>query len=278
MLGLVELALIIALGLALGEIAWKLVPPAPGLPAVSAITRTTPPADMHISGSTRVANNVVDTNAIKALFGRAEAVEQTGPLFVPERETPIDLTLKGVLAYRISGTKLALIAQGNQAETLYALGERVSGAEIIQIDSRRVLLRRNGVTESLTLKVETLQTVADDDAREGIRAVGGHERVVKREAFERELGNLSQLVQQAHTEPYTENGRPVGIRLVRIEDGSLFYELGLRAEDVIRSVNGAPVRNTEDALKAYEAVRFSNSYAIDVTREGRELTLNYSIQ
>jgi general secretion pathway protein C len=270
-----ELALVFALAFSSAQLLWKVLP-APESGGADVTLAPEPDAAQPDANRLAGASARVSLDEIKNLFGPATAVERTRKTLMASRETPLDLTLKGVIAYRISGTKLALIADGKKDEAVYALGDTVAGAEIVEIDNRRILLRRNGQTESLTLKVERLKTI--DDAEDAIREVGENERVVDKAVFDRETQDLSRLVQQARTAPYTENGRPAGIKVVAIEDGSLFAELGLRADDVIRAVNGAPVRTTEEALQAYESVRFSRSYAIGVVRAGREMTLNYTIQ
>ncbi|MCA8967693.1 MAG: PDZ domain-containing protein, partial [Planctomycetes bacterium] len=144
------------------------------------------------------------------------------------------------------------------------------------IEPRRVILRRNGITESLTLEVELLQRVDGNDDRAADNP--GRQRFVERATFEREIEDLPRLVRQAQAVPYSENGSPVGLRVVRIEQGSVFHDLGLEPEDVIRSVNGTPVRNVAEARAAYETFKNAGAYAIGVLRDGRELTLNYSIR
>lgn len=270
-LRLVEFALGVTLAVQLAGLAWLIAPSAPpsgaerGAPAPGAAPRA--PAD---------AVTVYAGSPLAQLFGTPSAATPAVAELEPQRETPLDLKLKGVLAERDGEQQFALIAQGSSQEKVYAPGDVIAGAEILRIEPRRVILRRNGITESLTLEVELLQRVDGNDDRAADNP--GRQRIVERATFEREIEDLPRLVRQAQAVPYSENGSPVGLRVVRIEQGSVFHDLGLEAEDVIRSVNGTPVRNVAEARAAYETFKNAGAYAIGVLRDGRELTLNYSIR
>lgn len=77
--------------------------------------------------------------------------------------------------------------------------------------------------------------------------------------------------------PNTEGGL-----LVReIQAGGLYERLGLRAGDVIRSVNGQPVNNMDDVAKVYQqlgGVEQARNVVIEVTRAGKAETLYYQFQ
>ena len=54
------------------------------------------------------------------------------------------------------------------------------------------------------------------------------------------MQRLPEILNQARTAPYWDNdGLEAGFRVVGIESGSLFEELGLRQEAVIVALNGA---------------------------------------
>ncbi|MGY8815107.1 MAG: PDZ domain-containing protein, partial [Gammaproteobacteria bacterium] len=90
--------------------------------------------------------------------------------------------------------------------------------------------------------------------------------------------NLPRLLRQAKAIPHSVNGENQGFKVVEIQEGSIFQDLGLQQEDVIRSVNGTPIRTAEDALNAYRKLRTSNSFQLDLLRSGRSMTLNLSVQ
>jgi type II secretion system protein C len=276
-----EAVLVIVLAISLAELAWDLVP----LPDQAAVFVDN---GRDVSGSLQPSNTEgmpqgKVSPALKSMFGTVDYADQAIDVTGPVQETRLDLTLKGIIADNASGNRLALIARGGMKEEIYRVGDEIEGAEIMQIGSRRVLIRRNGVTEALNLEIQKLtesKPVGDNSGytRNGVRKVGDYERVVSQQALRQQLKNLPQLLQQARTVPHIEDGVQAGFRVVGIQSGSVFADLGIEQEDVIRSVNGTPVRTVEEALNAYRSLRTQTAFQVDLLRQGREVTINFSIQ
>ena len=280
-----ELSLVVLLAFASADLLWTLFP-APGLTPKADVTPIADGVASPFGGHLRASVDRVALSDAKLLFGgeQGRGRSERGPdVAEPTRETALDLELKGVLAHREIDKQLALIARAGRPEAVYARGDVISGARIVQIEARRVILDHDGVIESLTLEVEKLERVGDVLAEggvhnTGIRLTGDNQRVVARDEFQRQVAALGDLVKQAQAVPHLENGEPAGLRVTRIQAGSVFADLGLQQQDVIRSVNGSPVRTARDAMQAYEALKSANDYAIGVLRDGHEVTLNYSIR
>ncbi len=286
-----EVVLVIALAVALADLAWQLFPlpqdsgqRGEGRKSAGAMTGERVQSGGVLSPAYRAASGR-PSPAVFSLFGKAENSGFT-PGFAEEevQETELDLTLKGVLAQRDGDRKLALIARGNEKEEVYWLGDRIAGAEIIRIDSRRAILLRNGVRESLTLEVGELPRQATTGPStgggksRGITKIDERRRVVTRELLDQQLDNLPGLLEQAKAVPYLNDGKQAGFRVVGIEEGSVFEDLGLRQEDIIVAVNGALVRNPREALAAYQSFKSAGAFQVDLLRGGREMTIDFSIR
>jgi len=280
-----EVVLVVALAAALADLTWELVPQpqgAAGLASESAQSAgaTAAASDTGAAGSSRALPGPVE-----ALFGTAPSpAEQGKAVSEPVRETELNLTLKGILAHRGGGKQLALIAKGDGDETVYGVGDTVpGGAEIVRIESRRVILRRNGVTEALNLEVQELEggsagRVANGGGGGGIRRTGEHQREVARSTVRRKLENLPTLLQQAKAVPHSENGRKAGFRIVNIQGGSVFEDLGLKEGDIIQGVNGKQIRTPSQALKAYRELKSASNFKVRLKRNGQPVTLNYDVK
>ena len=301
LLRLVEIGLAVALVLALADLVRQGFPELqdagePGLSATG--TQAGPASQAPAAAPGR------PSRALLSLFGAdrspARALAE-GSDFTGEGlpETGLDLTLKGIIARRDSDRKLALIAQGGGKEEVYWLGDRVAGAEIVGIGARRVVLLRDNIRETLTLEEAKLRKDAGNGRRQAARVAGAprpreqaqigasnwgvarlseHQRVVARATLDQHLGSLPSLLRQAKAVPYLSNGEPAGFRVVGIDKGSVFEELGLRQEDVIVAVNGVSVRNIQEALAAYNSFRSAEAVRLDLLRGGREVSLDFSIQ
>ena len=227
------------------------------------------------------------SSAMKSLFGMPVqgSMSADGIASGQYRETGLDLVLKGVLAERGTDRKVALIENAGHGESVYWTGDMIAGAKIVRIESRRVVIDHNGVIEALSL--ETLKAQAQYQAKEtkenpvtaGVEPRTENHQVIRRQTVAQQVTRLPELLQQASSEPYLDkNGRAIGIRLGEIPGESIFSDLGFRGADVIRSVNGKSIHNSRDAIQAYRDLKSASAFSINLLRDGREITLNYSIQ
>jgi hypothetical protein len=71
---------------------------------------------------------------------------------------------------------------------------------------------------------------------------------------------------------------PAGVQIDAVLDGSLFAKAGLRAGDVIASVDGKPLRSLDDVAALYARAGALRAVTAQVVRGGKPLTLRAVIQ
>lgn len=270
---LTEVVLLVALLILLAQFAWSLSKTAEKASS-SALSATQ--ADRASMTAQSPASE--PSSAVRVLFGTANDAERMAALPEPVRETPLQLVLKGILLQQDSDNRLALIERSDKQEKVYRQGDEVEGAQIVRIEPRRVVLRRNGQNESLSLKLQKLERLPVDAHAESPAVPAARVLAVSGDRLRSQLTDLPALLRQASTAPHEVNGEQMGFRVLQIENGSVFEELGLKADDVLRSVNGIDVRNSKDALLAYHKLRKADSFRLDLLRDGEQLTINYSIR
>jgi general secretion pathway protein C len=229
--------------------------------------------------------NVQVSPALAHLFGTTTTPTETATIGQPLQQTNLNLVLKGILADRDSGNRFALIAAGGAKEQVFRIGDKIAGAEIIGIEARRVVIRRNGVNEALDLEVRKLAGKAVNasvvnrvEFNNGIRQLSDTDRAISRNTLSQQLNNLPSLLQQARAIPHSEGGEQIGFRIVELKQGSVFEQLGIRQNDIIYAVNGTPIRNTEDALNAYRNMATTSTFRIGLLRNGQDIKLNLAVQ
>src|SRR5262249_22929770 len=140
-------------------------------------------------------------------------------------------------------------------QDLYRVGDVVGGARIAAIDWDRVTLERAGGETVLelvppatpaTARPPPQATPADANAatpvaHERLRRTGENAFVVDGRELAGAVDNMSGLLTQASAVAEVQDGRPAGLRLFQIREGSLLARLGLRDGDVVQRVNGQPV-------------------------------------
>ena len=69
-----------------------------------------------------------------------------------------------------------------------------------------------------------------------------------------------------------------GVAIDRVGEGTIFRRAGLRAGDLITSVDGAPLRTLDDAANLYARAATARAITAQVVRAGKPVTLNVVIQ
>jgi membrane-associated protease RseP (regulator of RpoE activity) len=87
------------------------------------------------------------------------------------------------------------------------------------------------------------------------------------------LGNFGALAAAIHG-GYTAEG----LRIDAVAAGSLFAKAGLRAGDVVTSVDGHPLHSLDDAANLYARAPGMKAATASVVRGGKPVTLRVSIQ
>jgi type II secretory pathway component PulC len=96
--------------------------------------------------------------------------------------------------------------------------------------------------------------------------------VMSRADFDRHFTNLDELDEEAAIV-----AAPQGYQLAAIRPGGFLESLGLRSGDVVLSVDGRPIRNPDDAARAYAWLRVADRFTVDVLRGGERVRLRYQL-
>lgn len=210
---------------------------------------------------------------------------------------PADYKLLGTIAAGAPPFSFAIIEpRARREQALYRVGDRVGGAEVIEIRNGEVLLREDGQVVRLTLEetasagAATPRVMAEEnhdaqpeslpeaDGKTYAQAVGRDQFVVDRSLLSQDVSDLYKLMSQVNVSPYMKNGQPAGFAISSVESGSLFHQLGLRNNDVITSVNGTELRDPDDLMGLYSELQNGGNFEIQLERNRRTRTLRYSLK
>lgn len=255
------------------------------------MTNSLSESDASESGEV-ISNSIISAyteppKSILSLFGVSEdslAVSRNNDIEM--QETQLNLILRGIMVNQQSNQRIALIGVPGNVEEVYIIGDEVEGARIVRIEPGRVVLNHNGKDEALYLSIPkiTVETSnpkrigMNSSNRNGIRKINDTQRIVSQQSLRQQLNNLPSLLRQAKAVPHSENGDNLGFKVVEIQTGSLFEDLGLQKDDIIQTVNGTSVRSAEDALNAYRRLRTSKTFQLSLLRSGVPVSLNLSVQ
>jgi general secretion pathway protein C len=214
------------------------------------------------------------------LFGQVSQ-ELTGGRLDNLPISSLNLVLTGVIASGNGG--YALISVNSQAEEPFAVGQTVTGNAVLQaVYPDRVVIRRNGALESLMLEgVEKPQpSTASRPAPAAFRPATSSANIVQQTGANRFTVERDQLAAQMRTPEFLRQASVVpvnggGFQVRQIQPGSVYVKLGLQSGDIIKSINGEPVRNAEDAIRLYQQLPTLNSVQMEIVRNGSAQNLYY---
>jgi general secretion pathway protein C len=91
------------------------------------------------------------------------------------------------------------------------------------------------------------------------------------------LQNLDKLTQEVRIVPNFQDGKPAGMKVLSIKPGGLASKLGIRRGDVLEKVNGQEL-DIKRGMELFSTMRDSKNFSLDVTRGGKNQTLEYEIK
>jgi len=208
------------------------------------------------------------------------------------QETKLDLKLWGTLVMDRNGLSYAVIEDKKAGgQNLYQSGDTVQQATVKMILRERVVLDVDGHDE--ILQIEQPAAIAGPGsppapaapAPEAAAAVTpppsepvAKEVTVNREAIQNAMGNLAELMKQVRIQPFLEDGKPAGLRMAGIAPKSIFAQMGIRNNDVIRSVDGRQIQSVDDIIGFYQGLGEAEKLTLQVLRGGRTEDIRYSIE
>ncbi len=273
-------------------------------PAAASVTppRNAPPQN---SGALKRPFNVslvISKNLFGKIDEQAASAEQTQEKV---EKTRLPLELHGVFVADEPADSAAIVAQKNKPGKLYAIGEKVPGnAELREVYATHVILRRAGVTEKLEFSTLSTGFVADPLVEdEAEPQVGGGltgsarfrdpEHTSPRESVaDRQPQTMREYI-EAYREEWTKDpegvlselgvtpvssGSSSGYRIGNMANSPYLSQTGLKSGDVILSVNGQAVGNTQQDASQITGLLAQGSARLEVQRGSRRFYVTASLK
>ncbi len=258
-----------------------------GSQTISSFEEAPSPRPNARSVSKTAYNVIVDRNIFNSQATGLEGIP--GKISENLPPTPLQAQLLGTVVGPADSQEysFAVIEDKTAKETsIYRINDLIQNqARIIQIERNRVVIYRDGRQESLLLfeqEIPQLVSSGSVDSKESgsvqVREVGEGTYEVSRQEFDSATNNLGTLLTQARIVPNLSNGEIDGYKVFAIKRGSLYEKIGLQNGDVIKNINGINISSPEKALQLFQDLRNESAFAVELTRNGQPMALNYSIR
>lgn len=268
----VALALVLLIAWQLADVVWNLWP-RPAQIASAPVAMVQPGTQVNRPGK-------VDTAAIKSanLFGAYQATDEpvVQSEVVDAPETRLRLVLKGTVADSDQAKAFAIIGEnGGGADKVYWVGDDIPGsAKLYSVHADRVILRRAGKLEALTLKTLLDKASTSTRAKAPARTANSDgQSAGMRELREQLVANPAQITDIIRPQPVYANGQQLGYRVYPGRDRQRFVELGLRPGDLVTEINGSALNDPAQGQQLLKQVTESDVINLTIQRGGQTQTL-----
>ncbi|WP_417445782.1 type II secretion system protein GspC [Kangiella sp.] len=228
----------------------------------------------------------VDVNRLVSLhvFGEAGRVEEET---IQAEETRLNLKLLGTYVSNDAELSSAIIQSNGRDEKAYFMNDKleVNGNVVLhKVETLQVVLKNNGRLETLTLEEQLNQSALSESESKMKPVDSGQERTIDKRRDSRLSSELADMKDKVFTDPQSladlakfeqvvdESGVVTGYKVAPGSDPRMFARIGLRRNDVIKSVNGTQL-NEQGLLGIANELTNTDSLEITIERDGQPVTL-----
>jgi general secretion pathway protein C len=192
---------------------------------------------------------------------------------------PPDLKAVGVVISAQPGRSVAVLQAAGRSRVV-AVGDIAFGGRVSAIESGRVVVEFEGEPTELRLPRAQPQRPGPASLVAGAPAAAPADGVtLERRELERRLASeTSRILAETTLTPVMSGSDVTGFSLSRIPEGSILSDAGLRAGDVLTSVNDVPIDSLATLVGLYPRLQTENSVRAVVLRGGVPVTLSLQLR
>lgn len=190
---------------------------------------------------------------------------------------------------RLTGTIPGIsvwIQEEKKPQTIILKGQMIKGYELAAVEEDRIILQKGQTTLTVLLrysaKPANAKTAPSTPTRPVQRAVAaarpGQQGAISREMVNQLLMDPLEEMKKFRLRPKFDGEMAQGVEVQWLDDKSILTSLGVKAGDVVQSVNGVQIRNMGDVVNVINSLMSGNTFDVQVVREGKPEMLNYNIR
>lgn len=188
-----------------------------------------------------------------------------------------DVTLSGVVVAR-SGRHAAVLVSEGRTRAVVA-GDRAFGCDVTLIQPARVELRCGAEARTLTLSPagpSASRRMPPESA--GAEPSPADVTITRADLDARLQNEMSRLMTETTLIPVTSRGQVAGFTLSRIPPGTILETLGLKAGDILVSVNDTPVDSFTTLVGLWPRLQTATGVKAQVVRDGKPMDISVNIR
>ncbi len=194
---------------------------------------------------------------------------------------PPDLSAVGVIVTSRPESGVALLRSAGRTRAV-RVGESAFGGRLVAVEPTRVVVEFDGVRVDVALSgapTVVQPPAAPDRLFQPAGEAPPAPRAFVRVDFEKRLAaELQRILAETAVAPVSQDGRVVGVRLIRVAQGTLLTEVGLRPGDVLTSINDIPTDSLPALMALWPQLQGASDLRASVLRDGRVVSLSLGLR
>jgi len=183
---------------------------------------------------------------------------------------------------------IALIRKaGSKESTSYRVGDSIEQMEVVKIEQKAVHIRSGDRTVILPMYYRYTAKKAAKSGPPPVRERNvteyeGSRRVQKvlsrSDVEDKVFSKVNEILTQIAISPYMQDGQMEGLRLMRVPQGNIVYELGGRSGDLVKRVNGHELNQIDQMYKLWENIKDDSKITVDLERNKQIYSFDFDIR
>lgn len=219
------------------------------------------------------------------LFGKP-VVELTGSTAADDGLSPSDvdasrLRLKLVGAIATEGKGVAIIESAGKTLVVAEGEEIISGVDLLKVFSDQVIILNRGKREKLMMEEGGTnlfeKAVPSSKSQQPSPAMSAANKATLRQIGETLRNNPVSISKYIRFQPINKGGKWVSVKLWPKSEPELFQEIGFKAGDLLKSVNGRTIEEMAQEPSLWQAFLNESQFDLTVERGGQMVDLSVDL-
>jgi general secretion pathway protein C len=181
--------------------------------------------------------------------------------------------------------------RGKLTTEVLGIGDEAKGYRLDKVFAKYAIFTKNSKEYRLSLNADNKKLnyeIVEDkkqarkqeaqDSHDGIKKLGDDKIAVKRSHVNSYIKDVDKIWKDINIKENMSGGKIDGFKINNIRKGSDFEKLGLRRNDIIKSVNNIELKSYNDAFKLYNKFSKTKMLNIKILRNNKEVEINYEIE
>lgn len=196
-----------------------------------------------------------------------------------------NITLKAIYAKSNQNGWILIKEKSSKKTEILSVGDSFKDYKLKAIFAKYVIFTKFGKEYKLQLSSELKKDIKYKKVKEKETAKQEEDikfeddtYSVKKELISKYIKNPSSIFKQIRIKEIKKGGKIDGFRITGLSKDSIFKQLGLKKQDIIKEVNNIKLKSYNDAFNVYNKINELDSLNFKIERNNQELEIEYEIK